>query len=76
MELFRVFEPFLNLGFFVLDQELVQRVANGMLQLVETVGLAKNIVGAEAHRLGDLVDRGFTADDDHGGLYFLFPDEG
>ncbi len=60
-----MFQPVLDSRLLLLDAHLVERVVNRVLELVEVERLAEDVVGAEPHRLGDLVDRGLAADDDH-----------
>ena len=75
MQLLGMLEALLDVRLFILDAQLVERVVNRMLELIETVRLAEDIVGAEPHRLGNLVDRGLAAENDDGGVDFLLLDE-
>ena len=76
MQLLGMCQPALNLCFFFLDTRLVQRVMDRVLEFIVTVGLAENIVSAETHRLGDLVDRGFATEDDNAGFDVAIANEG
>ena len=72
---FGVRQTALDLGFLFFDARFVERISNGVFQLIEAVGFLEDVIGAEPHGLGHLVDRGLTTQHDHGGLNVVIANE-